>query len=103
MSSRGPSQPSEVIDRSQRVTFTWNGDTVVGYQGDTIASALAANDVRIFSRSMKYHRPRGLLTADYWDPNCRLQVGDEPNVRGAHRLAELSPRYLKSAEFRGPQ
>ena len=88
MSSRGPTQPSEVIDRSQQVTFTWNGDTVVGYRGDTIASALAANNVRIFSRSMKYHRPRGLLTADYWDPNCRLQVGDEPNVRAAHRLVE---------------
>ena len=40
------------------------------------------------SRSYKYHRPRGLLTASYHDPGCFFQVGDEPNVRGAHRLAE---------------
>ena len=37
---------------------------------------------------MKYHRRRGVLTADYWDPNTMLQVGTEPNVRGAHRLLE---------------
>ncbi len=36
---------------------------------------------------MKYHRPRGLLTASFHDPGCMVQVGDEPNVRGAHRLA----------------
>ena len=42
----------------------------------------------MFSRSYKYHRPRGLLTASFHDPGCFFQVGDEPNVRGAHRLAE---------------
>ncbi len=88
MSRRLPPRSSEVIDRDQPLRFSWNGDPVSGYQGDTIVSALAANGERIFSRSMKYHRPRGILTADYWDPNCRLQVGDEPNVRAAHRLAE---------------
>ena len=41
----------------------------------------------MFSRSFKYHRPRGLLTASFHDPGCMVQVGDEPNVRGAHRLA----------------
>ena len=50
-------------------------------------SALAAAGERVFSRSFKYHRPRGLLTASYLDPGCFVQVGDEPNVRGAHRLA----------------
>jgi sarcosine oxidase subunit alpha len=81
----GP-QPGEVIDRSRRVTFTWNGRPFRGFAGDTIASALAATGERVFSRSMKYHRPRGLLTAGFHDPGCMVQVGDEPNVRGAHRL-----------------
>ncbi|HEY6294732.1 MAG TPA: 2Fe-2S iron-sulfur cluster-binding protein, partial [Streptosporangiaceae bacterium] len=53
-----------------------------------MVSALAATGRRIYSRSYKYHRPRGLLTASYHDPGCFFQVGDEPNVRGAHRLAE---------------
>jgi sarcosine oxidase, subunit alpha len=81
----GP-QPGEVIDRAARLRFTWNGKPYSGYAGDTIISALAAAGERVFSRSMKYHRPRGLLTAGFHDPGCMVQVGDEPNVRGAHRL-----------------
>jgi sarcosine oxidase, subunit alpha len=81
----GP-QPGEVIDRARELTFTWNGRQFRGFAGDTIASALAASGERVFSRSMKYHRPRGLLTAGFHDPGCMVQVGDEPNVRGAHRL-----------------
>ncbi len=86
--TRLPRQPGEVIDRSVPLRFTWNGKATTGFSGDTIASALAASDTRIFARSMKYHRPRGLLTADYWDPNGFVQVGDDPNVRSGHRLLE---------------
>jgi sarcosine oxidase subunit alpha len=83
---RLPPQPGEVINRDEPLEFTWNGRSFRGYAGDTIASALAAAGERVFSRSMKYHRPRGLLTASFHDPGCMVQVGDEPNVRGAHRL-----------------
>ena len=83
----GP-QPGEEIDRKRPFTFRWNGGTVPAFDGDTIAAALAASGLRVFSRSYKYHRPRGLLTANFHDPGCFFQVGDEPNVRGAHRLAE---------------
>jgi sarcosine oxidase subunit alpha len=85
---RLPPQPGEVIDRDTALTFSWNGRPCQACQGDTIISALAAAGERVFSRSFKYHRPRGLLTASYLDPGCTVQVGDEPNVRGAHRLAE---------------
>jgi sarcosine oxidase subunit alpha len=80
----GP-QPGELIDRARPLTFSWNGSEQHGFEGDTIISALAAAGVRVFSRSFKYHRPRGLLTATFHDPSCLLQVDDEPNVRGAHR------------------
>lgn len=80
----GP-QPGEVIDRGTTLMFTWNGRTHSAYAGDTIASALAATGERVFSRSLKYHRPRGLLTADAHDPGCYVQVDDEPNVPGAAR------------------
>jgi sarcosine oxidase, subunit alpha len=83
----GP-QPGEVIDRTHALTFRWNGREYPAYSGDTIVSALATAGERVFSRSFKYHRPRGLLTASYVDPGCFMQVGDEPNVRGAHRLVE---------------
>ena len=88
MSERLGAQAAEVIDRDTSFTFTWNGRPFPAYAGDTIASALAACGVRVFSRSFKYHRPRGLLTASHLDPGCMLQVGDEPNVRGAHRQVQ---------------
>jgi sarcosine oxidase subunit alpha len=78
-------RPGEVIDRDTVLRFRWNGRPYTGLAGDTIVSALAAAGERVFSRSLKYHRPRGILTASYHDPNCLVQVGDEPNVRGAHR------------------
>ncbi|HET9965205.1 MAG TPA: 2Fe-2S iron-sulfur cluster-binding protein [Rubrobacter sp.] len=81
-------RPGEVIDRGRELTFTWNGEEYPAYGGDTIISALAACGERIFSRSFKYHRPRGLLTASFLDPGCMVQVDDEPNVRGAHRRVE---------------
>jgi len=81
----GP-QPGEVIDRGRELAFSWNGRPFTAFEGDTIVSALAAAGERVFSRSLKYHRPRGLLTASFHDPGCIVQVGDEPNVRGAHRL-----------------
>ena len=83
----GP-QPGEVIDRGQWFTFTWNGEEFPAFGGDTIISSLAAAGERVFSRSFKYHRPRGLLTASFLDPGCMVQVGDEPNVRGSHRRVE---------------
>jgi sarcosine oxidase subunit alpha len=85
MTHRLPPQPGEVIDRSGTLAFKWCGRTYPAYEGDTIISALAACGERIFSRSMKYHRPRGILSATFFDPNCIVQCDDEPNVRGAHR------------------
>ena len=88
MINRLSQQPGEVVNRAVLLHFAWNGTTYPAYEGDTIVSALAACGVRVFSRSFKYHRPRGILTANFIDPSCMVQVGDEPNVRAAHRLVE---------------
>ncbi len=85
---RLPERPGELLDRSRPLDFTWNGRSYQGFEGDTIASALAASGVQVFSRSMKYHRRRGIMTADHWDPNLSVQVGDEPNVRAGSRRLE---------------
>ena len=84
-SQRVSHRPGEVIDRSKAFSFSWEGADYPAFDGDTIASALAASGIRIFSRSFKYHRPRGILSASFHDPGCTVQVDDEPNVRGAHR------------------
>ena len=75
------SHPVEVVDRSERVSFQFEGRTVQAYPGDTVGSALLASGVRIFSRSFKYHRPRGLLCVSGNCPNCLMNVNGVPNVR----------------------
>jgi sarcosine oxidase subunit alpha len=75
-----------LIDRSREIEFTFEGQTFTGLAGDTIASALAANDAWILSRSFKYHRPRGILTMAGMDANALVQVGDEPSVLADRRL-----------------
>ena len=77
---------SKFIDETSRVTFRFNGKTYYGFKGDTLASALMANDVHLVGRSFKYHRPRGIMTAGSEEPNAIVQVNDntahtEPNVR----------------------
>ena len=76
----GP-QPRELIDRSSRVLFTFDGKAAGVYPGDTIGSALFASGQRVFSRSFKYPRPRGLLSCSGHCPNCLMTVDGVPNVR----------------------
>ncbi len=78
---RLPSHPAQRTDRSRRLAFTFAGRPVAGFAGDTIGAALYASGVRIFSRSFKYHRPRGLLCCAGRCPNCLVNVDGVPNVR----------------------
>ena len=63
------------IDRAAPLSFAFNGRGYEGYQGDTLASALLANDVRLVARSFKYHRPRGIVGAGVEEPNALVQLG----------------------------
>ncbi len=60
------------------LTFTFDGRTYTGLEGDTLASALLANGVRLVGRSFKYHRPRGILTAGSEEPNALVTTGEGP-------------------------
>src|SRR5829696_2353038 len=79
--TRLPVQPGERIDRSAPITFTFDGKTVSGFEGDTIASALYAGGRRTFSRSFKYHRRRGELCGCGQCANSLVQIGGRPGVR----------------------
>jgi sarcosine oxidase subunit alpha len=80
------------IDRERPLRFTFNGRLLYGCEGDTLASALLANGVRVVARSFKFHRPRGILSCGAEEPNALLEVGSgaarTPNVR-----ATLQPLY----------
>ncbi len=78
------------IDRSQALSFTFNGQTYQGYAGDSLAAALLANGVDIVGRSFKYSRPRGIVAAGAEEPNAVLQIGSTeaaqiPNVRATQQ------------------
>ncbi|WP_323036668.1 sarcosine oxidase subunit alpha family protein [Pararhodobacter sp.] len=74
-----------LIDRARPQRFRFDGQTFEGFAGDTLASALLANGVRLMGRSFKYHRPRGVMTAGSEDPCALVEVLENghqtPNVR----------------------
>jgi len=77
---------SKFIDETYKISFKFNEKTYYGFKGDTLASALLANDIHLVGRSFKYHRPRGIMTAGSEEPNAIVQLHKntsrtEPNVR----------------------
>jgi len=65
-----------LIDRSTSLQFSFNGQYYTGYRGDTLASALLANEVKLVGRSFKYHRPRGVLSAGEEEPCALVDIGE---------------------------
>ncbi|HEX3860405.1 MAG TPA: sarcosine oxidase subunit alpha family protein [Stellaceae bacterium] len=78
-------QVGGMIDRSRRLSFRFDGRDYDGHPGDTLASALLANGVRLVARSFKYHRPRGVVAAGIEEPSALVQLEagafTEPNRR----------------------
>jgi sarcosine oxidase, subunit alpha len=97
-----------LIDRSTRAEFTFNGKRMSGHMGDTLASALLANDQMLVGRSFKYHRPRGIVAAGPEEPNALVNLGRsdrmEPNQRATTTelfagLESSSQNHWPSLEF----
>src|ERR1700712_5991869 len=80
--SRLPVQPGERIDRARPISFTFDGDAAPAFAGDTVVSALYAAGRRVFSRSFKYHRPRGELCGCGQCANSLFQIDGAPGIRG---------------------
>ncbi len=94
-----------LIDRDRPLSFSFNNKTMQGYEGDTLASALLANGVRLVGRSFKYHRPRGIFSAGGEEPNALVHIGKNafgtPNTRAT--TAELyEGLFDRSQNHRGP-
>ena len=104
-----PSQPHRrdsggLIDRSKLVSFRFDGKSYGGFDGDTLASALIANGVRLVGRSFKYHRPRGILSAGPEEPNALVELRQgarrEPNTRATQ--IELYDGLVADSQNRWP-
>ena len=93
-----------LIDRSKPIAFRFDGKEYQGFHGDTLASALLANGVKLMGRSFKYHRPRGVLTAGSEEPNALVEVSDEgqqtPNTRAT--VQEIHDGLVVRSQNRWP-
>lgn len=92
------------IDRSTPFDFSFDGRSYQGFAGDTLASALLANNVRLIGRSFKYHRPRGLIAAGSEEPNGIVELRSgarrEPNTRAT--MIELYQGLEAESQNRWP-
>ncbi|WP_438956414.1 sarcosine oxidase subunit alpha family protein [Cognatiyoonia sp.] len=97
-----------LLNKSKPVFFTFNGKKLRGYEGDTLASALLANDQMLVGRSFKYHRPRGVVASGAEEPNGLVNLGRggqfEPNQRVTTQelfdgLEATSQNHFPSLEF----
>lgn len=74
-----------LLNRGRALEFQFNGKRLKGFEGDTLASALLANDQMMVGRSFKYHRPRGVVASGAEEPNALVNLGKggkfEPNQR----------------------
>ncbi len=94
-----------LLDRARPVSFTFDGIAYDGYMGDTLASALLANGVRLVGRSYKYHRPRGIVSAGAEEPNALVGVSRglgrfTPNLRATQ--VELYHGLIATSQNRWP-
>ncbi|MEQ1941156.1 sarcosine oxidase subunit alpha [Mesorhizobium sp. VNQ89] len=93
-----------LIDRDKRLLFSFDGKSMDGFAGDTLASALVANGVKLVARSFKYHRPRGILTAGSEEPNALVELRTgarrEPNTRAT--TIELYDGLVSTSQNRWP-
>ncbi|WP_292292606.1 sarcosine oxidase subunit alpha family protein [Marivita sp.] len=107
MSTRVQTQ-GRLINRDRPVSFKFNGALLKGCQGDTLASALLANDQMLMGRSFKYHRPRGVVASGSEEPNALVGLGEgnrfEPNQRATtteifHGLTATSQNHWPSLNY----
>ena len=93
-----------LIDRTAPLDFTFDGKAFTGFAGDTLASALIANDVHLMGRSFKYHRPRGVISAGSSEPNALVELREgarkEANTRAT--MIELYDGLVARSQNRWP-
>ncbi|MDA9100916.1 sarcosine oxidase subunit alpha family protein [Planktomarina sp.] len=97
-----------LIDRMKPINFLFNSKKMIGYEGDSLAASLLANDQILVGRSFKYHRPRGIVASGAEEPNALINLGEggsfEPNARATTTetfdgMVAVSQNHFPSLEF----
>jgi sarcosine oxidase subunit alpha len=69
------------FEKGRKVEFDFEGQKVLGYEGEPIAAALHAAGIRVLSKSINLGRPRGLFCAIGNCASCLMRVDGVSNVR----------------------
>ena len=97
-----------LINRAKAIKFRFNGKVMTGFEGDSLAASLLANNQMLIGRSFKYHRPRGVMASGGEEPNALVNLGTEghfePNARATTTetfdgLTATSQNHFPSLEF----
>jgi predicted molibdopterin-dependent oxidoreductase YjgC len=72
---------NDTVSRSQSFTFTFDGETIQAYAGETIATALLAANKMSFNTSPKHSHLRGVFCGIGLCYSCLVTVNGMPNVR----------------------
>jgi NADPH-dependent 2,4-dienoyl-CoA reductase/sulfur reductase-like enzyme len=93
-----------LVDRSSSLNFKFDGKSFEGFAGDTLASALIANNVHLMGRSFKYHRPRGVISAGSSEPNAlvTLRQGGRQEANTRATMIELYEGLVARSQNRWP-
>ncbi len=103
MNGRLTGLPTLRVDPHQAIAFLYRGREFHGQSGDTVAVALFDNGVRVFSRSVKYHRPRGLYSLDGESSNCAMEIDGVPNVQTEKTLLQSGMSVLPQNVVGSPE
>jgi heterotetrameric sarcosine oxidase alpha subunit len=97
------------IDRGKSIYFSFNNRLMQGYAGDSLASALLANNITLVARSLKYHRTRGIVSAGLEEASALVSCRDKngvfiPNLKATEikleeNLAAKSQNCWPSVDF----
>ncbi|MGB0482152.1 MAG: 2Fe-2S iron-sulfur cluster-binding protein [Alphaproteobacteria bacterium] len=82
-----------LINRNRPLTFTFDRRVYQGYEGDSLASALLASGVKLFGRSFKYHRPRGVFSAGPEEPSALVEIDQGKAERDPNHRAPTVELY----------
>ena len=77
------------LNKKKQISFYFDGVKYQGYEGDTLASALLANNIHLIGRSFKYHRPRGIISAGCEEPNGIVQLEQDEFTEPNRRATEV--------------
>ncbi len=84
---------------ARTVQMDLEGTAITAREGESLATAMLAAGETVFSRSLKYHRPRGPFCMNGGCSHCLMRVDGVPNVYTCRTLVKAGMRVERQNAF----